>query len=186
MTYVAIDALAFQRPRASLDPLILDLVPKLQERGYTAYGHFDGLLEIAPPAYERGWTSPSSPETLFLTVIQAKDPYEPLRIHGPGNVAILVKDLIRALEGWRLFSSFEIAVADNQVLELAFRSLPSDLDTFAKAVYKLNPEAVYKVFLGDLVDGWDTLDYIRATDSQTPDDLVQSLQRSKRLRLFWE
>lgn len=184
-TYVAVDTLVFEVPRASLDHLVLDLVPRLRTSGYTVYGTIAGFHELAAPDYSRIWTSPSRPDTSILAVIQAKDSYEPLRIEGPGSADIPVPDLIRTLEEWRRFSSFEIVAADGRVLELAFRELPPKLTAFARAVYKLDPEAVHHVLLVEPGPDWDTIDYIRATDAQTTGDLVRYLRRTRRLQLLW-
>lgn len=185
MTCVAVDTLTFEAPRTDLDALVLDLIPKLQKTGYTIYGTIAGFHELAIPDYRRIWRSPSRADMTILAVIQAKDPYEPLRIHGPGSADIAVPELIRTLEEWKRFSSFEIAAADDRVLDLAFRELPTKLTGFARAVYKLDPEAVHEVLLVEPGPDWETIDYIRATDAQTTGDLVRSLRRTKRLRLLW-
>jgi hypothetical protein len=185
VTYVAVDTLAFEAPRESVDNLILDLAPKLRDRGYTVYGILDELRELTPPDYKLTWTGPFQKERLILAVIQAKDPYEPLRIEGPGSASIPLQDLIKALEEWKQLSSFEIVIAHNNVLELAFRDLPSRLKKFAESVYDFNPDALREVLLVEPRDDWETIDYIRAMDAQTTGDLVRYLQRTKRLQILW-
>lgn len=185
VTYVAVDALTFEAPRELVYNLILDLAPKLQERGYTVYSLLGELRELSPPKYKRTWTPPSQEGRLILAVIQANDSYEPLRIEGPGSADIPVKELIGALEGWKQLSDFEIVIAHSNVLELAFRRLPQKLTSFARAVYRIDPEAVHDVLLVEPGPDWDTIDYIRATDAQTTGDLVRYLQRTKRLKLLW-
>ena len=186
VTRVAVDALVFEVPETSVDSVVLDLAPQLQERRYTVYGAIEGLSELAPPDYERKWTRPSRQGMSFLTVVQARDPYEPLRIEGAGTADILFEDILRALKEWKRFSSFEIAAAHPRELYLAFRDLPHDLETFARAVYKLVPEAVYAYYLGERIEGWEDIDYIRAMDEQTPRDLARHLRKTKRLRLYWD
>lgn len=185
-TYVAADALTFEAPQELVDHLILDLVPKLRERGYTVYGIRGALRELAPPDYARTWTSPSRPEMQILVVLQSRDSYEPIRVEGPGSGDVSTRELIQTLEDWKRVSSFEIITAHTRILDLYFRSLPDKLHAFAKAVYQFNPEAIYGIYLGDPVEGWDTLDYVRATNAQKPADLARSLKKSKKLRLFWE
>ena len=184
-TYVAVDALVFEVPVVDLDPLILDLVPKLQEKGYTAYGTLKGVYELPPPDYRRTWSSPSRPETMILAVIESKDPYEPLRIEDPSGADIPTSELIRTLEEWRQFSSFEIAAVNDRVLDLAFRSLPPKLTSFARFVYNFNFHALREVLLVEPRDNWDTIHYIRAMDAQTTGDLVRHLRKTKHLRLVW-
>lgn len=185
ITHVAVDALAFEAPRESVDNLILDLVPKLRERSYTAYGALGSLSELTPPDYKSTWTAPSQEGRVILTVVQCTDPYEPLRIEGPGGGSIPGQDLFRALEEWKRFSSFEIVIAHNRVMELAFRSLPPKLPSFAKSVYDLNPDVIREVLLVEPRDGWDTIDYIRAMDAQTIRDLVRHLRKTMHLTLVW-
>lgn len=186
VTHVAVDALVFEVPEKSVDSVVLDLAPKLQEKRCTVYGTFEGLYELVAPDDQRKWTKPSRPDMSYLAVVQANDPYEPLRIEGGGSADILFEDILRALKEWKRFSSFEIAAASNRELYLAFRDLPHDLDTFARAVYKLVPEAVYAYYLGEPVEDWEDIDYIRAMDEQTPADLARHLRKTKRLRLYWD
>lgn len=185
VTYVAVDALTFEAPRDSADNLILELAPKLQERGYTVYGVPGELRELSPRDYRRTWTAPTQGGRLILAVIQAKDSYEPLRIEGPGSASIPVQDLIRRLEEWKQFSSFEIVIAHRGILELAFRRLPKKLTGFAKCVYNLNPEVLREVLFLEPRKDCETIDYIRAVDAQTPADLARHLRRTRHLRLIW-
>jgi hypothetical protein len=184
-TYVAVDALIFETLRESVHSLILDLAPKLQERGYTIYSVLGELREFPPPKYKRTWVAPSQEERVILAVIQAEDPYEPLRIEGPGSTSVPIQGLIKALEEWKRFSSFEIVIAHHRVLELAFRVLPPKLTAFARSVYDLNLEAFREVLLVEPRDDWETIDYIRALDAQKPADLVRHLRKTKNLRLAW-
>lgn len=85
-----------------------------------------------------------------------------------------------------MICSFEILSAGSRDVEIVFREFPSDLGSFVKRVIKISPGAMTGVYLGGPVDGWEPIDYIRATDDQTPSNLARSLQRTRQLYMFWD
>jgi len=71
------------------------------------------------------------------------------------------------LKEWEEYSSFDILGADNDWVELEFKSLPRDLKAFAEEVYDFCPDAV----------------------DQGPGSvkgLIKDIIRTKRLFLWWD
>jgi hypothetical protein len=184
-----VGGLAFEVTSASLQDLVLDLAPRLQPLGATVYGLGPqrGLHEISATEQET-ITIPLTDRIarVWAVIIPARDAYEPLRVERPGSADLPFPNLIQIFKEWAKVCSFEILSAGARDVEIIFRELPVDISSFAKRVVKVSPGAMNGVYLGEPMEGWEPVDYITATDDQTPSDLARSIQRTKRLYMFWD
>ena len=104
-----------------------------------------------------------------IGILKGTDKYEILRImHTNGDdYDISNQDVIERLKEWEIHSPFDIIGADNDWVEIEFRSLPRDLKAFAEEVYDFCPDAV----------------------DQGPGSvkgLIKDIIRTKRLFLWWD
>jgi hypothetical protein len=104
-----------------------------------------------------------------IGIIKGTDPYEILRImHTDGNeYDISNQDVIDRLKEWEINSPFDILGADGDWVEIEFRILPKDLNSFAEEVYDFSPDAV------DQGPGSIT-------------ELAKEIQKTKKLLLLWD
>ncbi len=104
-----------------------------------------------------------------IGVLKGTDQYEILRImHTDGDdYDISNQDVIDRLKEWEKISSFDIIGADNDWVEIEFRTLPKDLKAFTEEVYDFCPDAV------DQGPG-------------NPAELAKEIQQTKRLFLWWD
>ncbi len=104
-----------------------------------------------------------------IGVLKGTDQYEILRImHTDGDeYDISNSDVIERLKEWEKTSPFNIIGADNDWVEIEFKTLPKDLKSFAEEVYDFCPDAV------DQGPG------------STP-ELIREIQQTKRLFLWWD
>jgi hypothetical protein len=189
VTSVGLAALVFEAPVDSFYDLILDLAPKMRERGCAVYGvggHHWSLWEVASSDGESVGTSPSGPGAELAVIVRADDAYEPIRIERPGGADVSPHQFIRTLKEWSKLCSFEIVHAHPRFVDLVFRVLPQDLTSFAKSVFKLTTNAYTANYLGEPIEGWNDTDYTLAATDQTADDLAQNMQRTRRLHLFMD
>ncbi len=104
-----------------------------------------------------------------IGILKGNDQYEILRImHTDGDdYDISNDDVIERLKEWEKSSPFDIIGADNDWVEIEFKSLPKDLKAFVEEVYDFCPDAV----------------------DQGPGSvsaLMSEIQQTKRLFLLWE
>ncbi len=104
-----------------------------------------------------------------IGVIKGADQYEILRIMrtNGGQYDILNEDVVGRLKDWEKSFSFEIVGADNDWVEIEFKTLPKDLAAFADEVYDFCPDAV------DQGPG-------------SVSGLVKDIQTTRRLFLWWD
>jgi hypothetical protein len=104
-----------------------------------------------------------------IGILKGTDQYEILRImHTNGDdYDISNQDVIERLKEWEIHSPFDIIGADNDWVEIEFRSLPSDLKAFAEEVYDFCPDAV------DQGPG-------------STAELAKEIQKTKKLFLWWD
>lgn len=104
-----------------------------------------------------------------IGVIKGIDQYEILRImHTDGDeYEISNSDVIDRLKEWEKTSPFSIVGADNDWVEIEFKTLPKDLKAFSEEVYDFCPDAV------DQGPG------------STP-GLAKEIQQTRRLFLWWD
>ncbi len=79
-----------------------------------------------------------------IGVIKGADQYDILRImqtHGD-KYEILNEDVMARLKDWEKAFSFDIVGADNDWVEIEFKTLPKDLTAFAEEVHDFCPDAV--------------------------------------------
>jgi len=104
-----------------------------------------------------------------IGVIKGADQYDILRImHTDGDeYDIQNEDVVARLKDWEKSFSFDIVGADNDWVEIEFKTLPKDLAAFAEEVYDFCPDAV----------------------DQGPGNvsgLVKEMQATRRLFLWWD
>jgi hypothetical protein len=103
-----------------------------------------------------------------IGIIKGTDQYEILRImHTNGDDDdVSHEDVIAKLKQWEKRIRFEIVGAENDWVEIEFRTMPQDLKAFAEDVYEFSP---------------DTVD--EGTGSIA--ELVKDIRLTKRLVLWW-
>ena len=104
-----------------------------------------------------------------IGVLKGTDQYDILRVmHTDGeDYDISNEDVIERLKEWEKRAPFAILGADNDWVEIEFKTLPRDLKAFAEEVYDFCPDAV----------------------DQGPGsiaELVKEIQETKRLFLWWD
>jgi hypothetical protein len=104
-----------------------------------------------------------------IGILKGTDQYEIVRImHTNGDdYDISNQDVLERLKEWEIHSPFNIIGADNDWVELEFRSLPRDLKAFAEEVYDFCPDAV------DQGPG-------------SVEGLIKDIKKTKRLLLWWD
>lgn len=104
-----------------------------------------------------------------IGILKGTDQYEILRImHTDGDdYDISNDDVIERLKEWEKSSPFDIIGADNDWVEIEFKTLPKDLKAFVEEVYDFCPDAV------DQGPG-------------SVNGLMADIQQTKRLFLLWE
>jgi len=103
-----------------------------------------------------------------IGIIKGSDQYEILRImHTNGDEDdVSHEDVIAKLKLWEKRIRFEIVGAENDWVEIEFRTIPQDLKAFAEDVYEFSP---------------DTVD--EGTGSLA--ELVKDISATKRMVLWW-
>ena len=104
-----------------------------------------------------------------IGILRGTDQYDILRVmHTDGDdYGISNEDVIERLKDWEKSSPFDIMGADNDWVELEFKTLPKDLKAFVEEVYDFCPDAV------DQGPG-------------TIAGLITEIQLTKRLFLWWD
>ncbi len=140
-------------PEDRSDLILKKLRTRLQPRHYMAFvvAMNDGL------------------EQETIGVIKGADQYDILRIMQTNGeeYEILNEDVMARLKDWEKTFSFEIVGADNDWVEIEFKTLPKDLSAFAEEVYDFCPDAV------DQGPG-------------SVSGLVKEMQATRRLFLWWD
>lgn len=104
-----------------------------------------------------------------IAIIKGTDPYDILTImHTNGDDDDLShEDVTEKLREWGKQCPFEIIGAENDWVEIEFRTLPGDVKAFVEEVYEFSPDAV----------GEGTANAAR---------LIKEISATKRLMLWWE
>jgi hypothetical protein len=104
-----------------------------------------------------------------IGVIKGADPYDILRIMQTNGEEydILNEDVVERLKDWEKTFAFDIIGADNDWVEIEFKTLPKNLSAFAEEVYDFCPDAV------DQGPG-------------SVNGLVKEMQTTRRLFLWWD
>jgi len=104
-----------------------------------------------------------------IGVIKGTDQFEIVRIMQTNGEEydILNEDVVARLKDWEKTFSFDIIGADNDWVEIEFKTLPKDLFLFAEEVYDFCPDAV------DQGPG-------------SVSGLVKDMQATRRLFLWWD
>jgi hypothetical protein len=104
-----------------------------------------------------------------IGILKGTDQYEILRImHTNGDdYDISNQDVIDRLKEWEILSPFDIIGADNDWVEIEFRSLPKDMTAFAEEVYDFCPDALDK-------------------GPGSIGELAKDIQKTKKLFLWWD
>jgi len=139
-------------PWSRSDQVLWSLREKLKRRNYMAFQiEINNALKV-----DR------------IGIIKGTDQYEILRImHTNGDDDdVSHEDVIAKLKQWEKRIRFEIVGAENDWVEIEFRTMPQDLKTFAEDVYEFSPETVDEG-TGSLAE------------------LVKDISATKRLVLWW-
>ena len=139
-------------PWSRSDQVLWSLREKLKRRNYMAF-----QIEIN-----------NSLKVDRIGIIKGTDQYEILRImHTNGDDDdVSHEDVIAKLKQWETRIRFEIVGAENDWVEIEFRTMPQDLKAFAEDVYEFSPETVDEG-TGSLAE------------------LVKDISATKRLVLWW-
>ena len=115
-------------PWSRSDQVLWSLREKLKRRNYMAF-----QIEIN-----------NSLKVDRIGIIKGTDQYEILRImHTNGDDDdVSHEDVIEKLKQWEKRIQFEIVGAENDWVEIEFRTMPQDLKAFAEDVYEFSPNTV--------------------------------------------
>ena len=104
-----------------------------------------------------------------IGVLKGEDQYDILRImHTYGEeYDISNQDVIDRLKEWEKLAAFDIVGADNDWVEIEFKTFPRDIKAFVEEVYEFCPDAI------DQGPG-------------TVEGLEKEIQKSRRLFLWWD
>jgi hypothetical protein len=149
------DGIVISVPWSRSDQVLWSLREKLKRRNYMAF-----QIETN-----------SSLKVDRIGIIKGTDQYEILRImHTNGDDDdVSNEDVIAKLKQWEKRIRFEIVGAENDWVEIEFRTMPQDLKAFAEDVYEFSP---------------DTVDEDEGTGSLA--ELVKDITATKRLVLWWD
>jgi hypothetical protein len=147
------DGIAVTVPEDRTDIVLASLRKKLSPLKYMAF-----VVEVN-----------AGIKTDRIGILKGTDQYDILRVmHTDGDdYDISNSDVIERLKEWEKSSPFDIIGADNDWVEIEFKTLPKDLRAFAEEVYDFCPDTV----------------------DQGPGSvggLIAEIQRTKRLFLWWE
>jgi hypothetical protein len=108
-------------------------------------------------------------KTDTIGILKGTDQYEILRVMQTNgdDYDISNQDIIDRLKEWEKCCAFDIIGAENDWVELEFKTLPKDLDAFAEEVYEFSPDAVDQ--------GWGSVD-----------GLIKEIKKTNRLFLWWD
>jgi hypothetical protein len=140
--------------RNRTDQVLRELREKLRPRKYQAF-----LIEMNDAI-----------RSDKIGIIRGTDPYEILQVmHTNGDVDdISHEDIIEQLKTWEKKYPFDIIGAENDWVEIEFRSVPANLKSLVDEVSDFSPDAVDEEAGGNTAD------------------LVKSITATKRLMLLWE
>ncbi len=147
------DGIAISVPWSRSDQVLWCLREKLKRRNYMAF-----QIEIN-----------NSLKVDRIGIIKGTDQYEILRImHTNGDDDdVSHEDVIAKLKQWEKRIRFEIVGAENDWVEIEFRTMPQDLKAFAEDVYEFSPNTVDEG-TGSLAE------------------LVKDISATKRVVLWWD
>lgn len=178
----------FAVPPADAISIVLDLIAELEASGYAAMLlNEDSLKQVLGKVWEDLRDRGQSPT--LIGIIQARDPYDLLRIQGTNatNYDLTTEDIIERLQEWEDLCNFGILSAGGDTLDLAFTTLPDDLEDFAEAVYEFCPDILDQGYLGSPLDeDASAEEFEEALEAQTTDDIVVFLEREKYLSFWWD
>ena len=122
------DGIAVTVPEIRTDMVLDSLRRKLTPLKYMAFG-----VEMK-----------AGIKTDRIGILKGTDQYDILRVMHTdgGDYDISNEDVIERLKDWEKSSPFDIIGADNDWVEIEFKTLPQDLKAFAEEVYDFCPDAV--------------------------------------------
>jgi hypothetical protein len=150
---IMVNGIVISVPWSRTDQVLWSLRGKLRSRNYMAFRiEINDALKV-----DR------------IGIIKGNDQYDILRImHTNGDDdEVSHEDVVATLKQWEKRVRFQIVGAENDWVEIEFRSMPQDLHEFVNEVYELSP---------------DTVD--EGTGSF--DELIKDISVTKRLVLWWE
>ncbi len=103
-----------------------------------------------------------------IGIIKGTDQYDILQVmHTNGDEQdVSHEEVIEKLKGWGKRCAFEIIGAENDWVEIEFRSMPRDLKVFAGEIYDFSPDTVDE-------------------DAGSLSELIKEINTTKRLMLWW-
>lgn len=150
---IMVNGIVISVPWSRTDQVLRSLREKLKPRKYMAFRvEINNALKV-----DR------------IGILKGTDQYEILRImHTNGDDAeVSSEEVIAKLKQWEKRIRFEVIGAENDWVEIEFRTMPQDLDGFVKEVYEFSPDTVD--------EGAGSLD-----------ELIKDISVTKRLVLWWE
>lgn len=103
------------------------------------------------------------------------------------NCGLDTSAIIEQLKQWQKLCQFHISGAGFDWLELAFETLPDDLDTFGKTAYDFCPDIIEQGYVGPpLSPDAEPEDLFEAMDAQTPEDIGRFIARERILHCWWD
>ena len=146
------NGLVISVPWSRSDQVLWSLREKLKTRNYMAFHiEINNTLKVDK-----------------IGIIKGSDQYEILRImYTNGDEDdVSHEDVIAKLKQWEKRIRFEIVGAENDWVEIEFRTMPQDIKAFAEDVYAFSPDAVNE-----------------GTGSVA--DLIKDISMTKRLVIWW-
>ncbi|HTP05584.1 MAG TPA: DUF4253 domain-containing protein [Nitrospirota bacterium] len=150
---IVADGICVPVPEEKTDFILVSLRKKLAPLKYMAFVvEINGMIK-----------------TDKIGVIKGTDQYDILRVMytNGDDYDISNQDVIERLKEWEKTSPFDIIGADNDWVEIEFKTLPKDLKSFAEEVYDFSP---------------DTVDQGPGSTAE----LANEIQQTKRLFLWWD
>lgn len=155
------------------------------------------LREKLPQGYQAFFTDhPQKYQLSFeealqkvLCVVKAPNMYHVLQqLQTNGfNCDLNTQAVIQQLKQWETLCQFKISGAGFDWLELAFETLPDNLDAFGKAAYEFCPDIIDQGYVGPpLSPDAEPEDLFEAMDAQTPEDIGRFVKREQILHCWWD
>ena len=150
---IVVNGITFSVPEQDAGRVLAVLRQRLQPRKYLAF-----LIAVNEGI-----------RTEEIGILKGTDPYEILRVMQTNGeeYEITTEDIIERLKEWEKRYPFEIIGAENEWVEIEFRTVPQDLKVFAQEVYDFCPDTVEQ-------------------DAGSIEELAREIARTKRLTLWWE
>ena len=202
---LSLDVLAAVAPQEDAFDLVASLQPQLQPRGCQVLvtaniGNSDwcqifdlGVVDVKEQYDEKA----------LVVFFKAADPSPLLWVRQTNgvNCGVYTMDVVERLDEWAERCSLAVLGAGWDWVELRFRTLPDDLESFAEEVVEFCPDTIDQAIVkappehlagksGEELsedEMEEMMEFMEeALDEQDADDLADFLAREKRLFLWWD